>query len=97
MACAHKRADAVRPYIHSCHLGALMQITLKLFATLRTGRFDEDIRDYPPGTRIADIMGELGIPDSEIGMIMLNHRHAEPEQELHAGDTLALFPLVGGG
>jgi sulfur-carrier protein len=74
-----------------------MQITVKLFATLRSGRFDEEVREYTPGTRIADIIGELGIADREIGMIMLNHRHAEPEQELHDSDVLALFPLVGGG
>jgi molybdopterin converting factor small subunit len=74
-----------------------MQVTVKLFATFRVGRFSEETRDYPPGTRIVDIIGELQIPDTEIGMIMLNHRHAEPDQELKEGDNLALFPLVGGG
>lgn len=74
-----------------------MQITVKLFATFRVGRFSEEPRDYPPGARIADIINELGIPDKEIGMIMLNSRHAEPDQELNEGDSLALFPLVGGG
>ncbi len=74
-----------------------MQVTVKLFATFRVGRFSEETRDYLPGTRIADIIGELQIPDKEIGMIMLNHRHAEPDQELKEGDNLALFPLVGGG
>jgi molybdopterin converting factor small subunit len=74
-----------------------MQITIKLFATLRVGRFAGEARDYPPGTRIADIILELGIPERELGMIMLNNRHAEPEQELNDGDNLALFPLVGGG
>jgi len=28
---------------------------------------------------------------------MLNNRHAELNQELNDGDSLALFPLVGGG
>ena len=74
-----------------------MQITVKLFATLRVGRRDEEIREYPPGTRIADIIHDLGIAEKEIGMIMLNSCHAEPEQLLKEGDSLALFPLVGGG
>lgn len=74
-----------------------MQITVKLFATLRVGRFAEETRDYPAGTRIADIILELGIEEKEIGMIMLNNRHAEPDHELGNGDSLALFPLVGGG
>ena len=77
--------------------GAFMQITLKLFATFRAGRFSEETRDYPPGTRITDIINELRIPEREIGMIMLNNRHAEPDHELGDGDNLALFPLVGGG
>lgn len=74
-----------------------MQITVKLFATLRVGRFGEETRDYPPGTRIAEVIRDLLIPEKEIGMIMLNNRHAEPDQELANGDNLALFPLVGGG
>jgi len=74
-----------------------MQITIKLFATFRVGRFDVVTRDYPAGTRIADIVTELHIPEKEIGMVMLNNRHAELNQELNDGDNLALFPLVGGG
>jgi sulfur-carrier protein len=74
-----------------------MQITVKLFATFRIGRFVAENREYPPGTRIAAIIAQLQIPEAQIGMIMLNHRHAEPEQVLHDGDTLAIFPLVGGG
>jgi molybdopterin converting factor small subunit len=77
--------------------GADIQITVKLFATFRVGRFAETTRSYPPGTRITDIINELRIPEKEIGMIMLNSRHAEPDQELSNGDNLALFPLVGGG
>lgn len=74
-----------------------MKITVKLFATFRVGRFAEETRDYPPGTRVGDIIKEINIPEKEVGMIMLNNRHAEPDQELHDGDNLALFPLVGGG
>jgi molybdopterin synthase sulfur carrier subunit len=74
-----------------------MQITVKLFATLRVGRIAEETREYPPGTKIADIIGALGIAEKEIGMIMLNNRHAEPDRQLSDGDSLALFPLVGGG
>lgn len=74
-----------------------MQITVKLFATFRVGRFAEATRQYPQGTRIADVIGQLHIPEREIGMIMLNNRHAEPEQVLNDGDNLSIFPLVGGG
>ena len=78
-------------------MGETMQITVKLFATFRVGRFAAETRDYPEGTRIAEVIGELRIPEAKIGMIMLNNKHAEPDQQLNDGDSLSLFPLVGGG
>jgi molybdopterin synthase sulfur carrier subunit len=74
-----------------------MQIKVKLFASFRVGRFAVETRQYPPETRIAEVIRGLQIPEEQIGMIMLNHRHAEPDQRLNDGDTLSLFPLVGGG
>ena len=74
-----------------------MQIKVKLFASFRVGRFAVETRQYPPGTQIAAVIRELQIPEEQIGMIMLNHRHAEPDQQLNDGDNLSLFPLVGGG
>ncbi|MBC8017124.1 MAG: MoaD/ThiS family protein [Verrucomicrobia bacterium] len=61
-----------------------MLIAVKLFATFSSGLF-------------AHIINELHIPEKEAGMILLNNRHAEPDQKLRDGDNLALVPLVGGG
>jgi len=74
-----------------------MQVTVKLFATFRVGRFVTEGREYLPGTPIAHVIRELGIPEPEIGMIMLNGRHASPADLMHHGASLALFPLLGGG
>lgn len=74
-----------------------MQVNVKLFATFRNGRFATARQDYAPGTRIAEVIQALAIPEAEIGMIMLNNRHAEPDQQLEDGANLALFPLLGGG
>jgi molybdopterin converting factor small subunit len=74
-----------------------MQITVKLFASFRTGRFITASREIVAGSVIADVINELVIPAGEIGTIMLNNRHADPGQRLQEGDRLALFPLVGGG
>ena len=73
-----------------------MQVTVKLFASFREGRFASAVQDYPPATRIADVITHLDISEAEVGMIMLNHRHATPE-ELLEGAQLSLFPLLGGG
>lgn len=74
-----------------------MQITIRLFATFREGRFIENRSSYPAGTTIAVILSELNIPLAEVGMILCNCRHAEPEQILEDDNVLAIFPHVGGG
>ncbi len=74
-----------------------MNVTVKLFASFRTGRFDIETRDYPPGTTVADVVDSLNLPQSEMGIMMINHRHVKLERVLAEGDTLALFPLLGGG
>lgn len=74
-----------------------MHVTVRLFATFRIGRFAAETREYPPRAPIAEVIRELQIPESEVSMIMVNGRHAEPAQELNDGDSLALFPLVAGG
>lgn len=74
-----------------------MQVTIKLFATLRQGRFDIDIIDLPPGTLVGEVVARLGIPEKEVTLIFINGRHGDFASELHDGDSLAMFPPVGGG
>lgn len=74
-----------------------MKITVKLFASFRTGRFEIKTADYPPGTTVADVADSLNLPQSELGIMMINNRHVKLDRLLEAGDTLALFPLLGGG
>ena len=75
----------------------VIRVNVKLFATFRVGRFVSEVRNYPVETRIVDIIRELAIPEPEIGIIMLNSKHAEPDKQLTDGDNLGIFPLVGGG
>ncbi len=74
-----------------------MVVTVKLFAVLREGRFQIAPQEYPPGTSIAAVLHDLRIPKEMIGVAMVNGRHADVDRELSPGDTLALFPLLGGG
>lgn len=74
-----------------------MNITVKLFASFRTGRFDIKTGDYPEGTTVADIVDSLNLSHSELGIMMINSRHVKLDRQLADGDTLALFPLLGGG
>ena len=74
-----------------------MLVTVKLFATFRTGRFDVAQQEHPAGTTVGDIVDALGIPRGEIGILMVSSRHAVLEQQPAPGDTVSIFPLVGGG
>jgi molybdopterin converting factor small subunit len=74
-----------------------MRITVKLFASFRTGRFSVEEREYPEGMTIGQVADDISLPREEIGIIMVNSRHAKLERVLEDGDILALFPLLGGG
>lgn len=74
-----------------------MSVTVKLFATFQRGRFAIASREYEPGTTIEQIATELAIPLAEIGVIMVNSRHAELDYRPQGGDTIAIFPVIGGG
>ena len=74
-----------------------MMITIKLFATFRQGRFKIAERDVADGTTVADVLKSLDIEDADVGTLFVRSRHVEPDRVLTAGETLAIFPLVGGG
>ncbi|HEX3012024.1 MAG TPA: MoaD/ThiS family protein [Syntrophomonadaceae bacterium] len=74
-----------------------MDITVKLFATLRQGRFKEEHQQHDEGTKVKDIVEKLSIPQQELGIIFINGKHAKLEDILHDSDALAIFPPVGGG
>lgn len=74
-----------------------MQVTIKLFANFRINKFKQETREYDSTKTVGVIVEELGIPNSEVGIIFINGRNASMDQILKDGDTLSLFPLVGGG
>ena len=74
-----------------------MQVKVKLFASFRTGRFEIELRDYPVGTTVADVVNELDLANQQLGILLVNHRHVQLDHQLADGETLAIFPLVGGG
>lgn len=74
-----------------------MRITVKLYATLRKGRFSVKEKDYPAGSTVAELVRELGITGEELGIIFVNGKSAMLETPLAETDILSLFPLVGGG
>ncbi|MFZ4855200.1 MAG: MoaD/ThiS family protein [Desulfuromonadaceae bacterium] len=74
-----------------------MQITVKLFASYRVGRFKEAVRDFPDGTLVSGLLQSLDFADKPPGIVLLNGISAAVDTELHDGDTVALLPLISGG
>lgn len=74
-----------------------MHITVKLFASFRSGRFDIETREFPDGTTVGEVADQLALQRGELGIMMINNRHVKCDHVIADGDTLALFPLLGGG
>jgi sulfur carrier protein ThiS len=74
-----------------------IQVEVRLFASLRDGRFRRETLEFPEGTKVADALRRLAIPADEVGVQLLNGERAAGEHLLRAGDVLSLFPFVAGG
>ncbi|MEW6624189.1 MAG: MoaD/ThiS family protein [Bacillota bacterium] len=74
-----------------------MEIQVKLFATFRQGRFTAEKMEFPEGSTILNVVEKLAIDPAEVAIAMINGKSAELDAVLSEGDTLGLFPPVGGG
>ena len=74
-----------------------MRFTVKLFAYFRDNRFRAEVREYPEGTTVEEVIRSLGIDREEVGVTMINSRHCSLDQVPAEGDQLAIFPAIGGG
>lgn len=84
-----------------------MKATLKLFATLskllpaeaqRTSRVDLELE---PGTTVQDLIDRYRIPPDQCALVLVNGAFVAPADRatriLAEGDTVAIWPPVGGG
>jgi molybdopterin converting factor small subunit len=74
-----------------------MRVTVKLFATFREGRFKVEKRELPEESRLLDVLQPLNIKPEEVAICLVNGRNVNELHVLKDGDTIALFPPVGGG
>ena len=74
-----------------------MQVNVRLFATLREGRFKEQKIELGKDSRVIDVINKYDLPKEQIAICYVNGRDADYECVLHDGDTISLFPPVGGG
>ncbi len=74
-----------------------LKITIKLFATLRKGRFEAAKRGFKKGSTVDSVRRSLGISKKDAAIVLINGIHAEGGRKLQEGDVLAIFPPSGGG
>jgi molybdopterin converting factor small subunit len=46
---------------------------------------------------VSDVLLRYSLPEKEVTLIFINGRHGDFDTILFDGDTLSLFPPVGGG
>lgn len=74
-----------------------MQVKVKLFATLRDGRFKARKTELEDQSRVVDVITKCDLPLDEVAICLVNGRDADGNHVLQEGDTVSLFPPVGGG
>ncbi len=79
-----------------------MRVTVKLFATLV--RFKDGARagkpfemELPEGSVVQDLIDTLKIPPEETHIVFINNIIEEAGSRLKDGDSVGMFPPVGGG
>lgn len=79
-----------------------MKVEVVVFATLR--RFMPELKlggsqlvEVKPGTTMAALRDQLGLPADEVRVIMRNHLQTELNDEVQDGDRIAFIPPVAGG
>ncbi len=75
----------------------MINIEVRLFAALQQGRFRRKKLEFPPNSTVADVCQSLAITRDEAAIIMVNGATTEDAHPLKEGDTLSLFPAIGGG
>ena len=74
-----------------------MEIEVRLFASLRKYSNDKNRIELEDGANVSDFIERIGIPPSEVAIILVNGRHAHQDQCLHDGEAVSLFPAIAGG
>ncbi len=74
-----------------------MQVKVKLFATLREGREKEQLMSFANEATPSDILEKLNIQAADVAILFINGRDGAFNQQLKDGDTVSIFPPVGGG
>ncbi|MDX9917229.1 MAG: MoaD/ThiS family protein [Gudongella sp.] len=75
----------------------MIKVEVRYFATLRVdGKKKEEV-SIPIGTTADELLKTLSIPMEDIAILLVNGINSDANTVLNDGDTVSLFPPVGGG
>ncbi len=77
----------------------MIQVEVNLYALLRKyvgGEASVSVEIEPRQT-IEDVLGKLGVPKEQTRIVFVNNCHADLSQPLEGGETIGIFPAIGGG
>ncbi len=75
------------------------RVTVNLYATFRQaigGKPSVEV-DIEPGQSIEQVLEGLGVPIDQTRIVFCNNRYAQLDHKLQGGETLGIFPAIGGG
>lgn len=72
-------------------------IAIRVFADLRKFQDPEISYQVDGPVPVSTVLGQLSIPPEKVKILFVNGRHADFGDMVSPGDTLSLFPPVGGG
>lgn len=73
------------------------KIAVKLYATLGRNYSIPESTDLSVARKVSDIIKAAGIPEGKVTILFIDGRHAKPDDMVSPGQTLSLFPPIGGG
>ena len=53
--------------------------------------------DFPEGVNIEQVIRQIDLREKVVSLIFVNGRHADFNSPVYEGDTVSIFPPVGGG
>jgi sulfur carrier protein len=74
-----------------------MLVEVRLFATLRNGRFKKRELELSEGNALDAVLEHLKIAREEVGILLVNGRDASEKGKLAPNDVVSIFPSLGGG
>jgi len=104
--CSGATLDVVATHINvslRCTINRAMKVLVKLFASYREAAgVSEEVIEIPDDSTVGEVIEAIvakypGLEDMSSAIRALNQKVVDPDAKVNDGDTLAIFPQVGGG